>query len=90
MSIPRDYLPLTFTDSWGLLNAYQEASLFRFEEGEEIKALKAFYDASSKLSGTAWSNGYYKPTDPFPPDQGSPWTESGGQQTRFGHSPLKV
>jgi len=22
MSIPRDYLPLTFTDSWVLLNAY--------------------------------------------------------------------
>lgn len=31
-----------------------EASLFNFQEDEEIKALKSFYDASSKLSGTAW------------------------------------
>jgi CheY-like chemotaxis protein len=27
MSILRDYLPLTFTDSWGLLNAYCQPDL---------------------------------------------------------------
>lgn len=35
MSIPRDYLPLTFTDSWGLLNAYDTTNI----EYEDLTSL---------------------------------------------------
>jgi len=40
MSIPRDYRPLTFTDSWGLLNAYLSLNLnppSPYQKGSKIK-----------------------------------------------------
>ena len=42
MSIPRDYRPLTFTDSWGLLNAYLSLNLnppSPYHKGSKIKIM---------------------------------------------------